>query len=74
MFVDLVVPQNIFFDAKSGKIRISLRTFLKSFSGNTKIREIINLYDYDRIDPSTHKKRPIQPEEVYENVNNVETL
>jgi hypothetical protein len=42
MFVDLVVPQNIFFDAKSGKIRISLRTFLKSFSGNTKIREIIN--------------------------------
>lgn len=34
MFVDLVVPQNIFFDAKSGKIRISLRTFLKSFSGN----------------------------------------
>ena len=42
MFVDLVVPQNIFFDAKSGKIRISLRTFLKSFSGNPKIREIIN--------------------------------
>lgn len=34
MFVALVVPQNIFFDAKSGKIRISLRTFLKSFSGN----------------------------------------
>ena len=34
MFVDLVVPQNIFFDAKSGNIRISLRTFLKSFSGN----------------------------------------
>ena len=34
MFVDLVVPQNIFFDAKTGKIRISLRTFLKSFSGN----------------------------------------
>lgn len=34
MFVDLVVPQNIFFDAKSGKIRISLRTFLKSFFGN----------------------------------------
>lgn len=42
MFVDLVVPQNIFFDAKSGKIRISLRTFLKSFSENPKIREIIN--------------------------------
>ena len=34
MFVALVVPQNIFFDAKTGKIRISLRTFLKSFSGN----------------------------------------
>ncbi len=34
MFVDLVVPQNIFFDAKTGKIRISLRTFLKSLSGN----------------------------------------
>lgn len=34
MFVDLVVPQNIFFDAKSVKVRISLRTFLKSFSGN----------------------------------------
>lgn len=34
MFVGLVVPQNIFFDAKTGKIRISLRTFLKSFSGN----------------------------------------
>ena len=35
MFVDLVVPQNIFFDAKSVKVRISLRTFLKSFSGKT---------------------------------------
>ena len=34
MFVDLVVPQNIFFYAKTGKIRISMRTFLKSFSGN----------------------------------------
>jgi len=42
VFVELVVPQNIFFDAKSGKIRISLRTFLKSFSGNPKKREIIN--------------------------------
>ena len=34
MFVDLVVPQNIFFYAKTGKIRIFMRTFLKSFSGN----------------------------------------
>ena len=34
MFVGLVVPKNIFFDAKSVKVRISLRTFLKSFSGN----------------------------------------
>lgn len=34
MFVALVVPQNIFFYAKTGKIRISLRTFLKSFFGN----------------------------------------
>ena len=34
MFVALVVPQNIFFDAKTGKIRIFMRTFLKSFSGN----------------------------------------
>ena len=34
MFVALVVPQNIFFYAKIGKIRISLRTFLKSFSEN----------------------------------------
>lgn len=34
MFVDLVVPQNIFFNAKSVKVRISLRTFWKSFSGN----------------------------------------
>lgn len=29
----------------------------------------LRLYDYDRIDPNTGKKRPIQPEEVYENVN-----
>lgn len=29
----------------------------------------LRLYDYDRIDPSTGKKRDIQPEEVYENVN-----
>lgn|GEM_PF-1353251 len=36
MFVDLVVPQNIFFDAKSGKIRISLKTFWKSLSRNPK--------------------------------------
>ena len=34
MFVGLVVPQNIFFDAKSGNIRIFLRTFLKSLSRN----------------------------------------
>ena len=34
MFVALVVPQNIFFNAKSVKVRISLRTFLKSFSEN----------------------------------------
>ena len=34
MFVALVVPHNIFFYAKTGKIRISMRTFLKSFSGN----------------------------------------
>ena len=33
MFVALVVPQNILFNAKSVKVRISLRTFLKSFSG-----------------------------------------
>lgn len=36
MFVGLVVPQNIFFDAKSGKIRISLKTFWKSLSRNPK--------------------------------------
>lgn len=29
----------------------------------------LRLYDYDRIDPTTNQKRPIQPEEVYENVN-----
>lgn len=29
----------------------------------------LRLYDYDRIDPNTGTKRPIQPEEVYDNVN-----
>lgn len=29
----------------------------------------LRLYDYDRLDPSTGKKRPIQPEEVYKNIN-----
>lgn len=29
----------------------------------------LRLYDYDRIEPSTGKKRDIQPEEVYDNVN-----
>ena len=29
----------------------------------------LRLYDYDRIDPSTGKTRPIQPNEVYKNVN-----
>lgn len=29
----------------------------------------LRLYDYDRVDPSTGTTRPIQPEEVYENVN-----
>lgn len=29
----------------------------------------LRLYDYDRIDPSTGRKRQIQPQEVYENVN-----
>ena len=38
VFVELVVPQNIFFDAKSGKIRIFLRTFLKNLSRNPKKR------------------------------------
>lgn len=28
----------------------------------------LRLYDYDRLDPSTGQKRPIQPEAVYENV------
>ena len=27
------------------------------------------LYDYDRVDPSTGKKRPLHPEDVYANVN-----
>ena len=29
----------------------------------------LRLYDYDRVDPSTGKVRPIQPEHVYDNVN-----
>lgn len=29
----------------------------------------LRLYDYDRLDPSTGKKREIQPKEVYDNVN-----
>lgn len=29
----------------------------------------LRLYDYDRIDPTTNKKRDIQPQEVYDNVN-----
>jgi mannose-6-phosphate isomerase class I len=29
----------------------------------------LRLYDYDRIDPATGMKRPLQAEEVYENVN-----
>lgn len=29
----------------------------------------LRLYDYDRVDPATGEKRPIQPNEVYENVN-----
>lgn len=29
----------------------------------------LRLYDYDRIEPATGKKRSIQPEEVFENVN-----
>lgn len=29
----------------------------------------LRLYDYDRIDPATNKKRDIQPYEVYDNVN-----
>lgn len=58
MFVALVVPQNIFFNAKSVKVRISLRTFLKSFSGNP-IKKGNNIQFCQK---------------VYENVNNVETL
>ena len=29
----------------------------------------LRLYDYDRVDPSTGKTRPIQPQKVYNNVN-----
>lgn len=29
----------------------------------------LRLYDYERIDPATKKTRPIQPQEVYDNVN-----
>ena len=29
----------------------------------------LRLYDYDRIDPATGKKRDIQPKAVYDNVN-----
>ena len=58
MFVGLVVPQNIFFDAKSGNIRIFLRTFLKSLSRN----------------PQKKGNDIQFCQKVYENVNNVETL
>lgn len=33
----------------------------------------LRLYDYDRIDPNANKKRPLQVEEVYENVNMPDT-
>ncbi len=63
MFVELVVPQNIFFDAKSGNIRIFLRTFLKSLSRNPQKK------GNDQIGNNIQFCQ-----KVYENVNNVETL
>lgn len=64
----LKTPIDGFIDIPSGTLHaIGKGVLTYNISRNADLT--LRLYDYDRIDPSAHKKRPIQPEEVYENVN-----
>lgn len=60
--------KNGFIDIPSGTLHaIGKGVLTYNISRNAECT--LRLYDYDRIDPSTGKRRDIQPNEVFENVN-----
>ncbi|MBB5185578.1 mannose-6-phosphate isomerase class I [Faecalicoccus acidiformans] len=64
----LPTPINGFIDIPTGTLHaIGKKVLTYNISRNADLT--LRLYDYDRIDPSTGKKRDIQPQFVYENVN-----
>lgn len=68
----LKTPKDGFIDIPAGTLHaIGKGVLTYNISRNADCT--LRLYDYDRLDPATGKTRPIQPEEVYENVNMPDT-
>ncbi|MFV0381964.1 MAG: type I phosphomannose isomerase catalytic subunit [Breznakia sp.] len=64
----LKAEKNGFIDIPAGTLHaIGSGVLTYNISRNADVT--LRLYDYDRIDPTTGKKRDIQPKEVYDNVN-----
>ena len=64
----LTPPIDGFIDIPTGTLHAIVKGVLTyNISRNADLT--LRLYDYDRIDPGTHKKRESQPQEVFENVN-----
>lgn len=64
----LPTPINGFIDIPAGTLHaIGKGVLTYNISRNADLT--LRLYDYDRVDPKTNTTRPIQPKEVYENVN-----
>ncbi len=64
----LKTEPDAFIDIPSGTLHaVGKGVLLYNISRNADCT--LRLYDYDRIDPKTGKKRPIQIQEVYDNVN-----
>lgn len=64
----LKTKKNAFIDIPAGTLHaIGKGVLTYNISRNADCT--LRLYDYDRLDPTTGKKRDIQPEEVYDNVN-----
>lgn len=64
----LTTPIDGFIDIPTGTLHAIVKGVLTyNISRNADLT--LRLYDYDRIDPGTHKKRESQPQEVFENVN-----
>lgn len=64
----LSTPIDGFIDIPTGTLHAIGKGVL-TYNISRNVDLTLRLYDYDRIDPATHKKREIQQQEVFENVN-----